>query len=162
MDRFIALRLYPLHIFFHSFCINIYAYVWMRLMEFRDESFGFCLQGNTMKLLWTYGEKDPDFANLKWHGTFSGVRSIHMLTPMWKKPTHASNSRDARQWDVTVTNVSVCFFLSLKWFFFCVWIFKVLCLLVRLNNVCYIVRYVWMVEIMPKRPWQSDWCRLND
>lgn len=70
------------------------------------DAFGFCLQGNTMKLLWTYGEKDPDYSNLKWHGTFSGVRSIHMLTPMWKKPNHGANSRDARQWDVTVKNVS--------------------------------------------------------
>lgn len=95
--------------YFLSFLLN--KYICIRLMEFRNESFGFCLQGNTMKLLWTYGEKDPDFANLKWHGTFSGVRSIHMLTPMWKKPTHASNSRDTRQWDVTVKNVSVRFFI---------------------------------------------------
>lgn len=62
-------------------------------------------QGNTIKLLWTYADKDPIYGNLKWHGTFSGVRSIHLLTPLWKKP-NAAHNRDIRQWDVTVKNVS--------------------------------------------------------
>lgn len=76
-------------------------------------------QGNTMKLLWTYADKDPVYGHLKWHGTFSGARSIHMLTPLWKKPnpSHNANNRDTRQWDVTVKNVSqfCCFIFS---FFF--------------------------------------------
>lgn len=71
------------------------------------------LQGNTMKLMWTYGEKDPVYGHLKWHGTFSGVRSMHMLTPMWKKPNHGSNSRETSQWDVTVKNVgALLYYLS--------------------------------------------------
>lgn len=66
-----------------------------------------------MKLLWTYADKDPMYGQLKWYGTFSGVRSIHMLTPMWKKPNpnHNANSRDTRQWDVTVKNVSHTLFI---------------------------------------------------
>lgn len=69
------------------------------------------LQSNTMKLLWTYADKDPVYGHLKWHGVFSGVRPIHMLTPLWKKPnpSHNSNNRDTRQWDVTVKNVSHCY-----------------------------------------------------
>lgn len=75
----------------------------------------YCLsQGNTMKLLWTYNDKDPVYGHLKWHGTFSGVRSIHMLTPLWKKPSasHNANNRDTRQWDVTVKNVSYLLFCT--------------------------------------------------
>lgn len=71
-----------------------------------------------MKLLWTYADKDPMYGQLKWYGTFSGVRSIHMLTPMWKKPNpnHNANSRDTRQWDVTVKNVShTLFIFTFKW-----------------------------------------------
>lgn len=61
-----------------------------------------------MKLLWTYAEKDPVYSNLKWHGTFSGARSIHMLAPLWKKSNlgHNIGNREIRQWDVTVKNVS--------------------------------------------------------
>lgn len=68
----------------------------------------FYSQGNTMKLLWTYADKDPVYGHLKWHGVFSGVRPIHMLAPLWKKPnpSHNLNNRDMRQWDVTVKNVS--------------------------------------------------------
>ncbi|XP_055310996.1 MOXD1 homolog 1 [Sitodiplosis mosellana] len=67
------------------------------------------ITGNTMKLLWTYNDKDPVYGHLKWHGTFSGVRSIHMLTPLWKKPSpsHNANNRDTRQWDVTVKNITI-------------------------------------------------------
>lgn len=67
-------------------------------------------------MLWTYAEKDPIYSNLKWQGTFSGARSIHMLSPLWKKPnfSHNANNRETRQWDVTVKNVS-CFF-----FFVCI------------------------------------------
>lgn len=61
-----------------------------------------------MKLLWTYADKDPIYGQLKWHGTFSGARPIHLLGPLWKKPSssHNPNNRDIRQWDVTVKNVS--------------------------------------------------------
>lgn len=71
-------------------------------------------QGNTMKLLWTYADKDPIYGHLKWHGTFSGVRPIHLLSPLWKKPnpSHNPNNRDIRQWDVTVKNVSHFQFIS--------------------------------------------------
>lgn len=58
-----------------------------------------------MKLLWTYADKDPVYGHLQWHGTFSGVRPIHLLSPLWKKP-NPSHNRDIRQWDVTVKNVS--------------------------------------------------------
>lgn len=67
------------------------------------------LQGNTIKLFWTYADKDPVYGNLKWFGTFSGVRSIHLLTPLWKKP-NVGHNRDIRQWDVTVKNVSAFIF----------------------------------------------------
>lgn len=80
-------------------------------LHFMLTAFFSIAQGNTMKLLWTYNDKDPVYGHLKWHGTFSGVRSIHMLTPLWKKPSasHNANNRDTRQWDVTVKNVSCLF-----------------------------------------------------
>lgn len=65
-------------------------------------------QSDTIKILWTFGEKDPVYGNLKWHGTHGGARSIHLISPLWKKPNfnHNNANRDIRQWDVAVKNVS--------------------------------------------------------
>lgn len=77
------------------------------------------MQSNTLKLLWTYSDKDPEFGHLKWYGSFSGVRPIHLLSPLWKKPNfgHTSNGRDVRPWDVTVKNVSKIYNLIKQFFF---------------------------------------------
>lgn len=66
------------------------------------------LQSDTIKILWTFGEKDPVYGDLKWHGAHSGARSIHLISPLWKKPNfnHNNANRDIRQWDVAVKNVS--------------------------------------------------------
>lgn len=59
---------------------------------------------DTIKVLWSFGEKDPIHGNLKGHGTNRGVKSLHLLEPMFRKPT---NRNEIKQWDVTVRNVSL-------------------------------------------------------
>ncbi|CAD7088046.1 unnamed protein product [Hermetia illucens] len=59
---------------------------------------------DTIKVLWSFGEKDPIHGNLKGHGTNRGVKSLHLLEPMFRKPT---NRNEIKQWDVTVRNVTV-------------------------------------------------------
>lgn len=54
-------------------------------------------------MLWSYGEKDPVFEELKGHGMNRGSKSIHLMAPMARRPIH---NRDIRSWDVTVKNVS--------------------------------------------------------
>lgn len=61
-------------------------------------------QTDTIKVLWAYGDRDPVHGDFKGHGPHNrGVRTLHLMEPMFKKPSHA---RDVRQWDVTVRNVS--------------------------------------------------------
>lgn len=55
-------------------------------------------------MLWAYGDRDPVHGDFKGHGPLNrGVRTLHLMEPMFKKPIH---TRDLRQWDVTVRNVS--------------------------------------------------------
>lgn len=62
-------------------------------------------QTDTIKVLWSYGDRDPVHGDFKGHGPHNrGVRTLHLMEPMFKKPSHA---RDLRQWDVTVRNVSI-------------------------------------------------------
>lgn len=63
----------------------------------------FLLQADTIKVLWSYGDKDPIFDQMKGHGINRGAKSMHLMSPMARRPPH---NRDLRQWDVTVKNVS--------------------------------------------------------
>lgn len=64
----------------------------------------FLFQTDTIKVLWSYGDRDPVHGDFKGHGPHNrGFRTLHLMEPMFKKPNHA---RDLRQWDVTVRNVS--------------------------------------------------------
>lgn len=65
--------------------------------------FLFLFQADTIKILWSYGDKDPIFDEMKGHGINRGVKSLHLMAPMARKPLH---NRDVRQWDLTVKNVS--------------------------------------------------------
>lgn len=66
--------------------------------------FVFFLQADTIKVLWSYGEKDPIFDKMTGHGTNRGAKPLHLMAPMARRPLHY---RDNRQWDVTVQNVSI-------------------------------------------------------
>lgn len=57
-----------------------------------------------MKVLWSYGELDPIYDKTSGHGANRGVRSLHLMAPMARRP---SSNRDVRQWDVTVRNVRI-------------------------------------------------------
>ncbi|XP_049547177.1 MOXD1 homolog 1 [Anopheles darlingi] len=60
---------------------------------------------DTMKVLWSYGDRDPVAGSLKGHSKNRGARSIHFLGPQFRRPT--DQREDLRQWDVTVKNVSI-------------------------------------------------------
>lgn len=60
-----------------------------------------------MKILWSYGDRDPVAGSLKGHSGNRGARSIHFLGPMFRRPADALQRDDLRQWDVTVKNVSI-------------------------------------------------------
>uniref|UniRef100_A0A453Z062 DOMON domain-containing protein n=1 Tax=Anopheles gambiae TaxID=7165 RepID=A0A453Z062_ANOGA len=62
---------------------------------------------DTMKILWSYGDRDPVAGSLKGHSGNRGARSIHFLGPMFRRPADALQRDDLRQWDVTVKNVSI-------------------------------------------------------
>lgn len=59
---------------------------------------------DTVKVLWSFGDTDPVHGNLKGHGTNRGVKPLHLLVPMFKKP---SSKDEIIKWDVTVQNVSI-------------------------------------------------------
>ncbi|KAJ6646050.1 MOXD1 like 1 [Pseudolycoriella hygida] len=61
-------------------------------------------KADTIKVLWSYGDKDPIFDEMKGHGVNRGVKSLHLMAPMARKPLH---NRDVRQWDLTVKNVTI-------------------------------------------------------
>lgn len=67
--------------------------------------FKFYLQADTLKVLWSFGHHDPiqDGSSFSGkHGVNRGVKSLHLLGPLFKKPI---SRNDVRQWDVTVNNV---------------------------------------------------------
>jgi hypothetical protein len=64
-------------------------------------------QHDTIKVLWSYGDKDPidGIMDIKGHGKNRGVKPMHLVGPLFKKPNHHND--DIKQWDVTVKNVSM-------------------------------------------------------
>uniref|UniRef100_B4MQU2 GK21375 n=2 Tax=Drosophila willistoni TaxID=7260 RepID=B4MQU2_DROWI len=66
---------------------------------------------DTIKVLWSYGDTDPIHGSLKGHGQNRGVKSLHLLAPLFHKhPNHAPHSTDkspVNKWDVTVNNVTI-------------------------------------------------------
>lgn len=60
-----------------------------------------------MKVFWAFGADDinPEHINKLTFKT-KGLRTIHLLSPNFKKPRSVRNN-DYRQWDVTVKNVSI-------------------------------------------------------
>lgn len=67
--------------------------------------FVFYFQTNTIKVLWSFGDKDPIHGDIKGHDGNRGVKSLYLMSPLFKKPL--KNNIDIRQWDVTVKNVSI-------------------------------------------------------
>lgn len=59
-------------------------------------------QTDTVKVLWTFGETDPIYGDLKGHGKNRGYKSLNLLGPMFRKEVNT----DTHKWDVTVQNVS--------------------------------------------------------
>lgn len=59
-------------------------------------------QVDTVKVLWTFGERDPIYGDLKGHGKNRGYKSLNLLGPMFRKEANP----DTHKWDVTVQNVS--------------------------------------------------------
>lgn len=72
-------------------------------------------QSDTMKVLWSFGDTDPIHGNLKGHGSNRGAKPLHLLNPLFRKPTH---NRDIKQWDVTVKNVSRRNKIRKRWSFY--------------------------------------------
>nr|XP_036230713.1 MOXD1 homolog 1 [Bactrocera oleae] len=58
---------------------------------------------DTVKVLWTFGERDPIYGDLKGHGKNRGYKSLNLLGPMFRKEANP----DTHKWDVTVQNVTI-------------------------------------------------------
>ena len=66
-------------------------------------SFLHLLQSDTMRIFWAFGDQDVNSDQLgRVHYKNKGIRVIHLLSPMFKKPRAQKN---IKQWDVTVKNV---------------------------------------------------------
>ncbi|BFG03078.1 MOXD1 homolog 1 [Drosophila madeirensis] len=64
------------------------------------------LTGDTLKLIWSFGDTDPVYGSLKGHGRNRGEKSLHLLSPMFQKHSGETDSSDSK-WDVTVNNVTI-------------------------------------------------------
>ncbi|XP_036334725.1 MOXD1 homolog 1-like [Rhagoletis pomonella] len=58
---------------------------------------------DTIKVLWTFGETDPIYGDLKGHGKNRGFKSLNLFGPMFRKESNI----DTHKWDVTVQNVTI-------------------------------------------------------
>ncbi|XP_020809804.1 MOXD1 homolog 1 isoform X3 [Drosophila serrata] len=67
---------------------------------------------DTVKILWSFGEMDPNYESLTWHGKNRGVKSVHLLSPMFTQNSRDPQTRkkkisETRNWDITVNNVTI-------------------------------------------------------
>ncbi|KAH8260736.1 hypothetical protein KR038_008774 [Drosophila bunnanda] len=67
---------------------------------------------DTVKILWSFGEIDPNYDSLTGHGNNRGVKSLHLLSPMFTQNSRDPHTRknkksETRNWDITVNNVTI-------------------------------------------------------
>lgn len=65
----------------------------------------FFFQSDSIKVLWSYGERDPIHGNIKGHSKNRGWKNMHLLGPHFRKPVQKDGA--IQQWDVTVKNVRI-------------------------------------------------------
>ncbi|XP_030383547.1 MOXD1 homolog 1 [Scaptodrosophila lebanonensis] len=69
------------------------------------------INGDTIKVLWSFGDTDPIHGNLKGHGRNRGVKPLHLLSPLFEKsaailqPT--TGKRETHKWDISMQNVTI-------------------------------------------------------
>nr|XP_041631596.1 MOXD1 homolog 1 isoform X2 [Drosophila kikkawai]XP_041631597.1 MOXD1 homolog 1 isoform X2 [Drosophila kikkawai] len=67
---------------------------------------------DTLKILWSFGDMDPNYESLKGHGKNRGVKSLHLLSPKFTQNSRDPYTRKIKNseisiWDITVNNITV-------------------------------------------------------